>query len=181
MLFARSVEVLMSIDLSRVCLKLQQGCDVIVALCNHLDDDAWRWQPAAGKWSQLEVVNHLADEEKDDFRRRIDLLVHQPGTEWPRIDPEGWCTERRYNDADPQESLQRFVRERAASLIWLAALGDVDWDAAYQHASGPLRAGDLLLSWMVHDDLHGRQMLRIHHERALGLGAPYSAAYAGSW
>jgi hypothetical protein len=77
--------------------------------------------------------------------------------------------------------LQRFVRERAASLIWLAALGDVDWDAAYQHASGPLRAGDLLFSWMVHDDLHGRQMLRIHHERALGLGAPYSAAYAGSW
>jgi len=171
----------MAIELEEVRSKLMQGRDVIVALCSHLEADTWRWRPAAGKWSLLEVVNHLADEEKDDFRKRIDLLLHHPGTAWPGIDPEGWCVERKYNDQDPQESLQRFVEERAASLEWLGQLGNVDWDATYQHQSGPLRAGDLLLSWMVHDDLHGRQMLRLQHERALRMATPYSAAYAGSW
>lgn len=171
----------MSIQLENVRLKLLQGRDVIVALCSHLDADAWRWRPAPGKWSMLEVVNHLADEEKDDFRKRIDLLVNQPGTPWPGIDPEGWCIERQYNDQDPQESLQRFLRERAVSVEWLGQLQDVDWHASYAHQSGALRAGDLLLSWMVHDDLHGRQMLRIQHERTLRMATPYSAAYAGAW
>jgi len=171
----------MSIDTSLVCSKLQQGRETIVALCSHIDDDAWRWRPAVGKWSLLEVINHLADEEKDDFRKRIDLLVHQPGAPWPAIDPEGWSVSRKYNEQDPAASLQRFVQERAASLEWLAQLRSVDWDATYAHQSGPLRAGDLLLSWMVHDDLHGRQMLRIQHERALHMAVPYSAAYAGAW
>ena len=87
----------MSIDTSLVCSKLQQGRETIVALCSHIDDDAWRWRPAVGKWSLLEVINHLADEEKDDFRKRIDLLVHQPGAPWPAIDPEGWSVSRKYN------------------------------------------------------------------------------------
>jgi uncharacterized damage-inducible protein DinB len=171
----------MPIDLENVRTKLEQGRDVIVALCSHLDDDGWRWRPAEGEWSLLEVINHIADEEKEDFRRRIDLLLHHPGTEWPGLDPESWAVKRRYYELDPQQSLQRFVQERAASLAWLQGLSNVDWDATYAHRSGPLRAGDLLVSWLVHDDLHARQMLHIHNERSLTIGAPYSAAYAGAW
>jgi len=171
----------MAIDLSEVGTKLEQGRDIIVAMCGRLDDEGWRWRPAEGEWSLLEVINHIADEEHYDFRTRIDLLVHHPDTEWPRLDPEGWAVEHRYYELDPQESLQRFVEERATSLAWLQDLGDVDWDATYAHRSGPLRAGDLVVSWLVHDDLHARQMLHIHHQRSLAIGAPYSAAYAGAW
>lgn len=171
----------MPIDLSEVRTKLEQGRDIIVALCSRLDREGWRWRPGEGEWSLLEVVNHIADEEEADFRTRIDLLVHHPGTEWPRLDPEGWAIERRYYELDPQESLQRFVDERATSLAWLESLSEVDWDATYAHRSGPLRVGDLLVSWLAHDDLHSRQMLHIHHQRSLSIGAPYSAAYAGVW
>jgi hypothetical protein len=87
----------------------------------------------------------------------------------------------RYRELDPGESLERFTRERAASLAWLDSLNEVDWDATYAHQSGPLRAGDLLVSWLAHDDLHARQMLHIHHRRSLAIGAPYSAGYAGAW
>ena len=171
----------MAIEQEQAHRKLQRGRDVIVALCADVEDDFWCWRPATGKWSLLEVINHLADEERDDFRKRIDLLLHHAGTAWPPIDPQGWVEQRHYNEQDPRESLSRFTEERQRSLQWLAALGPVDWQATYAHASGPLRAGDLLLSWTIHDDLHARQILRLHHDHALRLAAPFSAAYAGPW
>lgn len=171
----------MSLDREEVAATLERGRTVIVGLSTGVPEDAWRWRPAEDKWSLLEVVNHLADEEKDDFPRRIDLLLQHPGTAWPPIDPEGWCRERRYNERDPHESLQRFVAARETSLQWWRSQGDIDWERAHDHASGPLRVGDLVLSWMVHDQLHARQMLRLHHDRALRLGSSWSAAYAGPW
>jgi hypothetical protein len=170
-----------SFDRDQVHATLLRGRTAIVALSTDVSDDAWRWRPAEGTWSLLEVVNHLADEELDDFPRRIDLLINHPGAAWPPIDPEGWCRERRYNERDPAESLQRFVAAREGSLQWWDALGQVDWNRTYEHASGPLRAGDVLLSWMVHDQLHARQMLRLHHQRTLLLGPEYAADYAGAW
>ena len=171
----------MAIVLEQARRKLQRGRDVLVALCAEVDAAAWRWRPSPGKWSLLEVINHLADEERDDFRKRIDLLLHYPGETWPPIDPQGWVEQRHYNNQDPQASLLRFTDERQQSLQWLATLESPDWQATYQHASGPLRAGDLLLSWMIHDDLHARQMLRLHHDRAIATASPFSAAYAGPW
>lgn len=38
-----------------------------------------RWRPDAESWSILEVVNHLADEEREDFRTRLDFILHRPG------------------------------------------------------------------------------------------------------
>jgi uncharacterized damage-inducible protein DinB len=171
----------MSINPAQAQRRLLRGRDIIVALCADLEDADWRWRPAPGKWSLLEVVNHLADEERDDFRKRLDLLLHHAGTTWPPIDPQSWVEQRHYNDQDPQESLQRFRQERDDSLLWLGNLGAVDWLATYDHPSGPMRAGDLLLSWMIHDDLHARQMMRLHHDRCLATAAPFSAAYAGPW
>jgi hypothetical protein len=46
------------------------------------------WKPASDEWSILEVVNHLAEEETDDFRLRLRFLIEDPTREWPAIDPE---------------------------------------------------------------------------------------------
>ena len=59
-------------------------------LAKALSPEQARWRPAPGQWSVLEVLNHLCDEEREDFRQRLDLLLHHPGEPWPPVDPETW-------------------------------------------------------------------------------------------
>ncbi|NTU75060.1 MAG: hypothetical protein HGA86_02950, partial [Anaerolineaceae bacterium] len=83
------------------------------------------WKPRPQDWSILEVITHLADEERLDFRVRLELMLHNPKADWPRIDPGGWVTARRYQQRSLAVSLKNFIEERAASLDWLSSLGDL--------------------------------------------------------
>jgi hypothetical protein len=140
------------------------------------------WRPAAGKWSVLEVVCHLVDEEREDFRLRLDLLLHHPDQVWPASFPEKWPAERKYDERELGPTLAAFLGERAQSLAWLQGLKTVDWSRAYQHRrQPPLTAGDLLTSWVAHDLLHLRQLTRLHYEYLTHVALPHSPGYAGTW
>jgi hypothetical protein len=153
----------------------------IESIVAHVSDEQSRWKPAPEKWSILEVVNHLYDEEREDFRARLDLLLHHPGEPWPPADPSAWPVERKYNERELNESIERWVRERKASLAWLKEQSSADWSASYQHPRGVLRAGDLLASWLAHDFLHIRQLARLQWEYLSHTAAPYETDYAGAW
>ncbi len=90
----------------------------IRVLAEGISDDQARWKPDLDSWSILEVVNHLLDEEQEDFRVMLDLAVHRPDEPRPRIDPQAWMMERRYNERDLGESLQGF--RRAGGVAHLA-------------------------------------------------------------
>ena len=140
------------------------------------------WKPAPNKWSILEVINHLADEEIDDFRMRLSLVLKDPTMEWPPIDPDRAAIERRYNDRELAESFERFIRARAQSVEWLRSLRQTNWQTAHQHPrAGSLKAGDLLSSWLAHDLIHIRQINRLHHEYLTATAGEFSTAYAGNW
>ena len=141
-----------------------------------------RWKPSPEQWSILEVVNHLADEEVSDFRTRLDLTLHRPDEAWPAIDPPEWAVERRYNDRDLPESLERFLLEREKSVAWLSRLSSPDWGRAHQHSRfGAIRAGDLMTSWVAHDFMHIRQINRVHYQYLTQELSPYPTRYAGDW
>jgi hypothetical protein len=141
-----------------------------------------RWRPAPGKWSILELLGHLVDEERGDFRARLDLLLTQPGVLGPPIDPEGWVRERRHNERDPQELLREFEEERARSVEWLRGLTAPAWGNVLEHpAVGKLQAGDVLAAWVAHDLLHIRQLAHLHWQRLRELAEPYGVGYAGGW
>ena len=170
------------VDLPHIIDRMRRDAATIESLVAGTSDGDARWKPAPEKWSILEVVNHLYDEERDDFRTRLDLTLHHPETPWPGIDPARWAIERRYNERDPAESLRNFLAERETSIQWLAALRDPDWERVHRHpALGEMQAGSLLASWLAHDFLHIRQITRLHHERAAALARPYSTRYAGTW
>lgn len=150
------------------------------ALLARLPDADWRWRPANGAWSILEVVNHLADEEAEDFRARVRLVLEDPSLPWPPIDPEAVVVSRRYQERDPAESLRRFRDERAASLAWLRGLAAPDWNRAKSHPrAGTLHAGELLAAWLAHDARHLEQIAKRLHGLAARDGAPYGVGYAG--
>lgn len=140
-----------------------------------------RWRPAAESWSILEVINHLYDEEREDFRVRLDHILHQPGRDFPPIDPQGWVTARKYNERDLAESVANFLAEREKSLDWLGGLGTPDWEAFREAPWGKLRAGDMLAAWVAHDVLHLRQLVELHYALAARDLNPYRPDYAGEW
>jgi hypothetical protein len=127
-------------------------------------------------------MSHLADEEVEDFRRRLDLTLHRPEVAWPRIDPQRWAVERRYNEGSLDEALARFLDRREQSLTWLGGLATPDWKSAHQHPRfGPISAGDLLISWLAHDHIHIRQLNRLHREYVVASMPEHSPQYAGKW
>ncbi|MFN2206298.1 MAG: DinB family protein, partial [Candidatus Promineifilaceae bacterium] len=141
------------------CLKQLAGDMLrIRLLAQGVDDEQARWRPDADSWSILEVICHLLDEERKDFRVRLDITLHKPDETWPGIDPAGWVTEHNYNEQVLAASLQAFQEEREASLAWLKRLEAPDWEASYEAPWGTMRAGDLLASWVAHDLLHMRQL-----------------------
>ena len=95
----------------------------IHSLTLEISDEQARWKPNPESWSILEVINHLVDEEREDFRVRVDFILHHPGLPWPPINPQGWVTERNYNQRDLLQSVQDFLEERQKSLVWLKGLG----------------------------------------------------------
>ena len=144
------------------------------------EDVAWRKDAAS--WSVLDIVNHLVDEEVEDFRRRIGLTLADVDRPWPGIDPEGRVIERRKTGPEFAEARSRFVEERERSVAWLRSLPEIDLELTYQHPSlGALRVGDLLLSWVSHDYLHLRQIAEIRFRLLQLQGRPFDSAYAGPW
>lgn len=169
------------LELNQIINRMRANADAIAALARDVSDAQARWKPTPAAWSLLEVVNHLYDEEREDFRTRVDYVLHRPGEQPPPIHPDDWVTARAYNQRDPRESLDVFLRERVASLEWLRGLHDPNWDAEYRSPWGDRRAGDLLHAWLAHDHLHLRQLNELHYTYLVQEAAPYSVEYAGDW
>lgn len=164
----------------RIIVHLGANCEVFKNLLQGISDDQARWKPGEDRWSMLEVVNHLYDEEREDFRKRIGLVLSDPGRPWPPIDPEGWVVQRGYNGRDFKASLHNFFAERAESLRWLNNLNSADWQATHQHpALGPMSAELLLANWLAHDLFHVRQAAELHFAYLAKLVNPISLTYSG--
>ena len=160
--------------------RLSANAEAISMLLHAVSPEQAIWHPEPGQWCMLEVINHLADEEAEDFRCRLELLLTRPGEAWPPIDPTGWPAERGYRERRLDESLARFRKERERSVVWLRALTTPDLDATYQHPSiGAIRAGDLLTAWLAHDLIHVRQITRLHYRWLELAAAPFRPDYAG--
>ena len=168
-------------DVNFFTRQLTDNAAHIEALVRGITPEEARWKPDAESWSILEVANHLYDEEKEDFRVRLNIILHHPDRDWPPIDPAGWVTKRNYNARDLGESLANFLAERKASLSWLETLENVDWDAVYAAPFGSMRAGDMFAAWVTHDHLHMRQLVEIQRALTVEKSAPYSLRYAGDW
>ena len=132
-------------------------------------------------WSILEVVCHLYDEEREDFREHLDFILYRQSEEWHRIDPKGWVTERRYNEQDFAESQAKFFEERKKSLEWLKGLFSANCDTTYTSQFGSMRAGDMFASWVAHDNLHIRELVELRRNHIERITKLNNIEYAGEW
>lgn len=161
--------------------QLVNQAEIISSFIRGVLDDQARWKPDADSWSILEVINHLYDEEREDFHAHLDLILNRSDQPWPFIDPQGWVTMRQYNHRDLPESLNGLMKERKNSISWLRSLRSPEWNTVYQSPFGEIRAGDMLASWVAHDLLHIRQLVELHWAYTGVSIQPYKIEYAGKW
>jgi hypothetical protein len=172
----------MPLDQFTASMRLETTATSIVALVSDMTTEQARWQPDSAAWSALEVINHLIDEEREDFRQRLDLTLHSPGVVPPPIDPAGWVTERAYNTRAVGDSIAQFQQERQQSLVWLRSLQQPDWTFESAHPRlQRMHAGDFLASWVAHDLLHLRQLVELRWAYLAAELSPYQRDYAGEW
>src|SRR5512138_2780976 len=118
--------------------ELQNSTEMIRALLAGVEPESARVKPNADSWSILEVVCHLYDEEREDFREHLDFILHRQNEEWHAIDPQRWVTERKYNEQSFAQMQEKFSAERQKSLDWLMEMSSSDWDTTYTSQYGSI-------------------------------------------
>ncbi|MDH5627852.1 MAG: DinB family protein, partial [Candidatus Krumholzibacteria bacterium] len=74
-------------DVAAVARRLVASADALTALVEDVDGDESRWKLTPEKWSINDIFGHLIDEERHDFRQRVQILLEDPTRPWPPIDP----------------------------------------------------------------------------------------------
>jgi len=160
---------------------MQTHSEAIRNLVQGISDEQAHWKPDPDSWSILEVLCHLYDEERMDFRVYLDIILHRPGEVWPAIDPKGWVISHQYHQRDLAQTVNNFLAEREKSLVWLKGLVSPDLQAVYNAPWGSMTAGNMFAAWVAHDLLHLRQLVELHYKYTTQFVQPYSVLYAGGW
>jgi len=162
--------------------KLEANASTFKILLENISTEPAHWKPSPEKWSLLEIVNHLYDEEREDFRQRIMNIFEDPQKEWAPIAPVDWVKEKEYAKRDMKASLNDFLDERKKSIAWLKSLNSPNWKAVHIHLKlGEMSAEKLLANWLAHDYLHIRQITFLHWGYLSHIAPSINLDYAGNW
>ncbi len=170
------------IDIEAVVHQLTHNAEAMRALVQTCTDEQAQWKPGPDAWSMKEVMEHVYNEERIDFRKHLKEMFCVPPQPWGE-----WRREEYVTVETCHQALEGFLIERKDSIAWLRALETPNWDTASQAPFGPagdvltLSAGDVLRSWVAHDYLHIRQMIELLYAWNEKRASPYSVQYAGGW
>ena len=166
---------------SEMIKELLKNRGVFRDLLSGTEKDQYLWKPEPGKWCLLEVVCHLYDEEREDFRPRLKHTLKTSDLPMPEIDPMAWPKERNYLESDFEGMLDKFLLERLQSGEWLSELKSPEWTNAYLHPKLGLMSAEMFLAnWLAHDYLHIRQVVKLKHA-FLKTHLKINLSYAGEW
>lgn len=144
--------------------ELERNGIVFESLLHELPEELFRWRSDPNKWNLLDVICHLIDEEREDFKARVKSVLENPEKALKPIDPKKWVLERNYQNQDFESRLLKFCEEREASVDWLRSLDLPEWNNKHEHPKlGAITAQMFLENWLAHDHLHIRQIVSIKH------------------
>ncbi|MEN8223652.1 MAG: DinB family protein [Acidobacteriota bacterium] len=168
-------------EIERIVIELEVNKDIFRGFFTGMTEEEYLWKSSPEKWCLLEILCHLYDEEREDFRARARHILEHPQSPFIGIDPKKWVSERKYIKQDYEDKLDDFLKERNDSITWLRSLEDPQWNNIYDHpVFGKMTAKTFLTNWLAHDYLHLRQILGLkfnYHKEV----STESLAYAGEW
>jgi hypothetical protein len=145
-------------DPLRVQHELMAETDRLIA---GLSDEDLRRPEAPGKWSILQVLEHLADQELvSAYRLRAITAEHEPPL--PGYDQDAWARGLRYGTTGPAEVLALLRALRRRNLALYDSLGPAEFERVGIHAERGRESAHRLCRLMgAHDLVHRRQIARI--------------------
>ncbi len=166
---------------SKLYSQLENNASLFRVLLEGVSKEEYTWKQAQEKWCMLEIVGHLYDEEKRDFKVRLQYALDSSQTLPPAIDPEAWVMEHKYMDKLYEAQLENFLTEREHSLNTLWLLKNPSWDNYFVHPTlGFMTAHMILSNWVAHDYLHMRQIIKLKYDYLSEI-TQESLSYAGEW
>lgn len=161
--------------------ELKDNLNVYKSLLVDVPKEMIYWKDRSARWTLLEIVCHLHDEEKEDFRARVRSVLKDPDQALVSFDPQEWVLSRNYAEQDYELMLFKFFKQREISYEWLESLKDPKWHNTFQHPTlGAMSAGLFLANWLAHDHLHFRQIIKLKFD-FLKDSSNHDLSYAGSW
>lgn len=121
-------------------------------------------KPFPGKWSAVEIVQHLADSEMTSAMRLRKLLTE----DFPVIygyDQDNYAEKLRYNEREIAPALEAFRGARATSVQILENLSEEDWRReGWHNEHGRYSIEKWLEIYAAHAHGHAEQILRLKDE-----------------
>jgi len=126
-----------------------------------IDDATFRRPEKTGKWSILQVIQHLADSELV-YGYRYRLAAAQPNSEIQGIDQDLWANELKYNEVKLADALEQLRVLRTINLNMLRSLNQQQLARTGMHNErGPESVWKMVQMIAAHDMLHLNQIRRI--------------------
>ena len=126
-----------------------------------LGEAALRRPEKPGKWSVLQVVQHLADSDLV-WAYRVRRILADDRPTISGYDQDLWAERLRYADARLEDALEQFAAVRRANLRLLRALEPDQWSRVGIHSErGEESVAHLTKLYAAHDLVHLRQIARI--------------------
>lgn len=111
---------------------LERAPQVVVPLVREVATAALKRRPASGKWSAHEHACHLAVVHRL-FIDRLDYMLSTPAPVITPYDPGRDDPDGALMSLDLEESLLRYVDDRARLVTRLRQLSDADWQRTADH------------------------------------------------
>jgi len=149
-------------------LKLQREAPRTLArLIEGIAEEVLRRRPAPRKWSVVEIIAHLAEDELTSSWRYRQMIEHN-GVKLLGFDQDEWARLGDYGAWNVSEALEMFRLLREANLRMLGRLSADEWERAGEHAErGRLTVRELTRHMAAHDMNHIEQIERLlAHNRA---------------
>jgi uncharacterized damage-inducible protein DinB len=141
--------------------------DAVAELTKGLSDVEARRPEREGKWSVIQVVQHLVDSEVVyGYRGRVIVAEQNPTI--LGYDQDRWSTMLHYTEESLADSLGDLRVMRARNLRFIRRLNDEELDRAGMHNErGPESVRGMVRLLAAHDLLHREQIARVR--RSLGI------------
>jgi DinB superfamily len=124
-----------------------------------------RRRPAAGGFSLVENIWHLADLERDAYGVRIRRILAEAEPALMNFDGERIARERAYQERDVDRGIVCFARARRENLETLSRLTPTQWKrSGAQEGVGRVTLEDIPRMMAEHDRAHGAEIASLFAE-----------------
>lgn len=149
-------------DFETLLLTLESTTALLARAAASLSPAEARLRPAAGGFSFVENVWHLADLEREGYGTRIRRVLDEENPALLNFDGDRIARERCYQEKDVERGVALFARARKINLERLRRLSAAEWKrSGSQEGVGRITLADLPRMMSEHDRSHGDDIVAL--------------------